>query len=252
MPKITIACLVTNNKFKWEQLFQQNWQGQQIIIGLTNPVFNLGNLNSLPNCTVVSGSSADLENLILEKVTGQYLVFINPQESIQKNFVEDLDTWVTQNSSSDKLLYGLGFVYRNDVTIFSPEALPILSKPILIENVIDNFGYLLPWVKYVWNTSLIKDWGLTFNSNISSWVVKQSAFSLDYISSLYKVNGYTQLKSVSTAFSFISGFEPSTPFLKTEILLEKIEDKSEIWLANSFSKVALKYRWQMFKKGKEK
>jgi hypothetical protein len=247
-----IACLVTNNKFKWEELLQQNWQDEQIIIALTNPVFNLGNLNNLPNCTIFSASAELLENLVLEKVTGKYLVFINPQESIQKNFVEDLRNWLDQNYPPDKLLYGLGFVYRNNATIFSPEALPILSKPILIENVIDNFAYLLPWVKYVWQTNLIKEWGLSFNTSITSWMLKQAVFSLDYISSLYKVNGYSQLKSASIPFSYISGFEPSTPFLKTEILTEKIEDKSEIWLASPFSKVALKYRWLRFKKGKEK
>ncbi len=247
---ISIACLVTNDKFKWEELLCQNWQNEQIIIALTNPIFNLGNLSKLPNCVVVTGSNEELENLILEKVQGEYLVFINPQESIQKTFVEDLRTWLTANYSADKLLYGLGFVYRNKATIFSSEALPLLSKPIAIENILNNFAYLLPWVKYVWKVSLIKDWSLKFDSSISSWMIKQAVFNLDYISSLYKVNGYVQLKSASIPFACISGFDPATPFLKTQVLEEKIEDKSEIWLANPFSKVALKYRWLKFKKGK--
>ena len=248
MVKLSIACLVSGSKLKWEELAAQKWQDEQLIIGVTNPVADLGGVQNWSNCVVVSGSSEDIENLILEEVTGDYLLWFNPQESIQKNFILDIRNWLENiQPNADKILYGFGFVYRNGKTIFSPEALPALSKPLAVENILDNFGYFLPCVKYLWRTDLIKEWNLKYNSDVESWVLKQALFSLDYISSLYKVNGYTTLKSVNIPFSYITGFDPATPFLNNEYLLEKIQDKKEIWLANPLSKVAWKYRQMQLK-----
>lgn len=248
MAKLSFACLVSGGKFKWQELLTQQWRDEQIVIGVTSTVVDLGGMQNWPNCTVVSGNSSEIENMILAEITGDYFVWLNPQESIQANFLSDIRQWLEQvPSPSDKLLYGIGFVYRKDQLVFCPEVLPILSQPILVENILDNFGYFLPCIKYLWRTDLIKDWNLKYNCEVESWVLKQALFSIDYITSLYKVNGYSQVKTESSPLGFVTGFDPATPFLDIHILQEKITDKREIWLANSFSKVALKYRWMVFK-----
>jgi|GEM_PF-4652420 hypothetical protein len=249
MLKLSLACLVTSVNFKWEDIISQDWRNEQVIIGVTVPVIDFGGLQNWKNCTIIYSDEKNIENEMLAKAQGDYLIWINPQESIQKNFLSDVRKWIEETEKpTDKLLYGLGFVYRNGKTVFSPEALPILSSPISEVKILDNFGYLLPWVKYIYRLDLIKDWNLKYEAEADSWMVKQALFAIDYISSLYKVNGFVPIKSITTPFSFITGFDPAKPFLKTELILEKIQDKKEIWQASFFSPVSIKYRWLEFKK----
>jgi hypothetical protein len=244
MLKLSLACLVTTLNFKWEDIISQNWRNEQIIIGITVPITDFGGLQNWSNCTVIYADEKNIENEVLAKANGDFLIWLNPQESIQKNFLSDLRKWIEETDKpTDKLLYGLGFVYRNGKTVFSPEALPVLSSPISEAKILDNFGYLLPWVKYVYRLDLIQEWNLKYQAEQDSWMIKQALFAIDYISSLYKEGGYVPIKSITTPFSFITGFDPAKPFLKTELILEKIQDKKEIWLGSPFTKVALKYRW---------
>jgi hypothetical protein len=246
MPLISV-CLIAQATQNYDFLEDQDWNDVELVMAgeqeaqqkIIQSVYNHTSITEV-KYTNSSGSSTD-DNEVIQKCSGDYVIWLQKTETWSPDFLTQLKDFVREYKHTDTVLYGMGFTKNNLKTTFSTDTYPFLSGGFSLSKVLIYPYFFIPNVKFIWKSSIIREYGLFFDPSLDTHLGREAAFNLDYLTTVYQNNAYNEESYRTMALSFYLPLKKdvSADFLTT--YQEKILHKGSIFKANIWSILYWKY-----------
>jgi hypothetical protein len=241
MPIISI-CLIAKKDINYDFLSNQSWSNTELVVACNSEVGNkiksiVYNNSTFKTIKIIDDISGSLENNIIECCEGEYTVWIQDNETWDSDFLTQLKDFVFHNKNNENILYISGFIKKNKLLTPAYQVYPFIKKIFSLSKIFVSPYYFIPSVKFIWNTQLIKDYGLVFDCTLDNHVLKEAIFNIDYLSTKYQVNAYCEPNYTTDILSFYNPLDEYTNNSFIKIYREKILDKRSIFLKNPWSKL---------------
>jgi hypothetical protein len=177
------------------------------------------------------------ENDIMERVSGEYAVFLNPFESWNERFLTDIRSELKSLKTTQSVVYGLGFVQTPEKTVFAAEFLSHLRKPNSVKANFFQPRFFTPANKYIWHMPLVRDFGLRVDGELKNWQLRQALFNLDYLAAAFENAGFVDPRFHSFPLGFLTKAKPGVSAEDLNVYQEKVQAKNDLWRKNPWHAV---------------
>lgn len=250
MSKLLSVVLVLGEKVDYAFLGWQDWDDVELLVTgkedlIKNFEATVGKSLKEVSYNVVEKDDKSPENKLLKEVKGSYFIVINQKEAWDKDFLSQVKDFIKENNHElvSNILYILGFVRTKNDVAFAVEVMPELSKENKIYKNYDKPTFLVPYVKYIWETEVVKEYNLTFSDLAENTSLKNMLFAVDYFAVIFQTNNYTEPDFRSVVASFIVPFRVGDQQQFLDKYQEHIQQKSEIWEKNIWQRIYWKSKF---------
>jgi hypothetical protein len=239
---IISVCLQANDSFDYDYLQYQNWTDVELILaGSSNKIkeikFKLFSNNTFSDLKTVEVNYQFTENDIVSQIQGEYAVWIQQDKTWSDDFLTQLKDFVFENKEKSKLLYGIGFLKEGKKLSYAEYVYPYIKPIFSLTRVLLYPYYFNSSVKFIWKTGIIKEYKLSFDSTLRSHLLREAIFNLDYITTVFQINGHYEVGAEKKSLSFIHEIDVSVPENFLDVYREKVLNKKQILEKNIWSSV---------------
>ena len=234
---------------KYDFLVDQNWIDTQLILygskensdkivdSLSSNV-TLENILSLESVSHVK----NMNNLCVSKCIGEFIISIAYNESWGPDFISQIKDLILNNDETNTVVYGVGFCRHKNGLSQAPDNYRFIRKKFCINNILSYPYYFIPSIKFVWRRSIIKEYGVMFDESLSSQVSKIAVFNLDYLTTIYQNNGYSEPEYKHKLLSFSHPFSSKIREDFIGDYQDRVRSKASIFKKNPWSKLFWQYK----------
>jgi hypothetical protein len=245
MPIISV-CLIAKAGNCYDFLYTQNWTDVELVIstkyleknqiehGLySNPTFE--------SLKIVDETCNSIENSILKFCDGEYIIWLQSEENWDSDFLSQLKDFIFENKQISSVLYITGFVKSGKQITPSVDVYKSTGKVFSLSKIFIFPHYLIPSVKFIWRNQIVQEFRLVFDPTLENHLFREAIFNLDYLTTLYQENAYTEHKYTTSTLSFYNPVDNKNLDHFLKLYREKIVDKRSIFVKNPWSKVFWQY-----------
>lgn len=185
----------------------------------------------------IDSDSEHAYDLFYQAIRTPFWTIASPYEVWAENFFSHTEENLKkiQNSSTD-LLYFVGFLSNSTHSIqYAQLVSPELAKTLSLNQLFDSTLWFSPFIKVVFSTAVCRELKV-IPKTIASPFVNQQLLTVEYLSSLYIINNYTEptTQYFPAPFLIPSLTEPTKQ--EMTIIRLSIIQKEEIWQKTLWSR----------------
>ena len=240
---------------KYDFLVDQNWIDTQLILcgskeNSDKIVDSLSPNTTLDNILLLDDASSEknINNFCISRCAGEFIISIHHNESWGPDFISQIKDLILNNDETNTVVYGVGFCRYDKRLSQASDNYRFLRKKFCINNILSYPYYFIPSIKFVWRRSIIKEYGVVFDESLSSQVSKIAAFNLDYLTTIYQNNGYSEPEYKHKLLSFSHPFSSKIREDFIGDYQDRVRSKASIFKKNPWSKLFWQYKMLEMKK----